>query len=402
MFSTTEQAAESARPLIGITFCLQKGIFKNRGNKMAVSDESMRKVIKDDVTFLDYPEKYREAFQKAITTKILNLDLGFENLTTEADFINFIAPFLSAYPTVSHLIIRNNQVGDRGAQAIAKQATLNTLDISNNQLSEIGVKALAENKSLNHLNISLNPIRDIGAEILANCENISYLCVILCGISDKGGETLAESKTITTLILRGNQLGPNAAKALAANTKLTVLDVSTDNFLATLTTHSNLMGDLGAQALAASTSLTELYVAQNGIGDEGIKALANNKTIKVLDISGNKIGITGTQALASNGTLTTLYVDDKQINGGFFNKALTLLSSKFQSHVKQTLEGIPERRSKEHAEQKLAFLMGTHHQLGKNSPILHFYNSKICDKNSLTSKIFDYIKPIPFKLSIRE
>lgn len=118
---------------------------------------------------------------------------------------------------------------------------------------------------------------------------------------------------------------PELVSALAANSRITFLDVS-----------FNQIGDVGAKALAAAnTTITTLDISHNEIGDKGVKALAANTAITTLDISDNqgysldvsenKIGDEGAKAFVANTTLTNLHVGHNQI------------SDEWQKHLRETI-----------------------------------------------------------------
>jgi hypothetical protein len=92
---------------------------------------------------------------------------------------------------------------------------------------------------------------------------------------------------------------------------------------------SSMIGDLAAQILAANTTLTLLDVSHNKIGNAGAKALAANTTLTSLNISVNEIGYAGAQALAANTTLTaSLSVFGNFSTGSLGLETLTLLPVK--------------------------------------------------------------------------
>ncbi|AIK96288.1 SEL1-like repeat protein [Candidatus Odyssella acanthamoebae] len=118
--------------------------------------------------------------------------------------------------TSTSLILEGKQIGDAGAQTLAKNTTLTSLDLRNN------------------------------------------------GIGDAGAQALAKNTTLSSLNLRQNWMGTAGVKALAQNTTLTSLDL-----------RNNRVGDSGAQALAKNTTLTSLNLECCWIGVEGVAALLN-------------------------------------------------------------------------------------------------------------------------------
>ena len=81
-------------------------------------------------------------------------------------------------------------------------------------------------------------------------------------IGDDGARALAAQTNLTSLDLRSNNIGADGARALAALTNLTSLDL-----------RSNSIGAGGARALAELTNLTSLDLRSNGIGADGARIL---------------------------------------------------------------------------------------------------------------------------------
>lgn len=122
-------------------------------------------------------------------------------------------------------------------------------------------------------------------------------------------QALATNTCLTTLVLAGNQIGDEGAKALARA-------LVTNTCLATLDLAGNLIGDEGAEALArvlvTNTCLTTLDLADNLISDKGAKALGRALAspgvhLSTLIINNNRIGDEGMEALVAT-SLSTLCV----------------------------------------------------------------------------------------------
>ena len=102
--------------------------------------------------------------------------------------------------------------------------------------------------------------------------------------------------SLTSLNLRGNNIGPIGAaalaKALTKNTSLTSINLSNNN-----------IGDKGAivlaEALKVNTSLRAITLVNNNIGDEGAKELAEKaKTGIIINlVNNNNIGNEGEKVL---------------------------------------------------------------------------------------------------------
>ncbi|MCC5792952.1 MAG: hypothetical protein JJT82_10155, partial [Legionellaceae bacterium] len=152
----------------------------------------------------------RDTIEQSIDGNALNLS---SSSLMDSD-IEIICAYLKEHPEICSLNVKSNNIGYKGAKALAANTSLTLLDLRRNQIGDEGATALAANTSL------------------------------------------------TSLDLHGNQIGDEGAKALAANTSLTSLNV-----------FYNQIGDEGAKALAANTILTSLDFSWNEIGDEGINAI---------------------------------------------------------------------------------------------------------------------------------
>ena len=119
---------------------------------------------------------------------------------TANDVINFIVPFLNKHPEIKKLDLSFNQIGTKGAKALADASNLKILNISRNRhIGDEGAVALSAS-NLKTLDISYNNIGDEGAVALS-------------------------ASNLKTLNLNGNKIGDKGAKALSANTKLEMLKI---------------------------------------------------------------------------------------------------------------------------------------------------------------------------------
>ncbi|KJE96145.1 hypothetical protein CAOG_06510 [Capsaspora owczarzaki ATCC 30864] len=162
------------------------------------------------------------------------------------------------------LDLSDAQIGDAGAQAIAKALKANTrltwLDLSNNQIGDSGVQAIAKslkaNETLTGLHLSNNQIGDSGVQAIA--------------------KSLKANETLTGLHLAGNRIGDAGAQAIAEVLKV-------NSTLTELSLHENQIGDVGAQgvaeALKVNSKLNQLSLRSNCIGNLGFQAL--DETSKV-------------------------------------------------------------------------------------------------------------------------
>jgi uncharacterized protein (TIGR02996 family) len=215
------------------------------------------------------------------------------------------------------LDLKDNGIGDAGAEALAQSPHLTNLRVLNlgyNWIGDAGARALAQSPhltNLRELNLSSSWIREAGAEALAQSPHLTNLRVLNLsynGIGDAGAEALAQSPHLTNLRvlnLEFNEIGDAGAVALAYPhlTNLRELNLS-----------ANGIGDAGAEALAQSPHLTNLRVLdleENGIGDAGAEALAQSPhltNLRVLNLEFNEIGDAGAAALKNSPYLRRCYI----------------------------------------------------------------------------------------------
>ncbi|XP_068748847.1 NLR family CARD domain-containing protein 3-like isoform X2 [Montipora capricornis] len=285
---------------------------------------------------------------------VTSLDLSAGNID-DASFAALAELLRRENSTLERLYLFGNEIGDVGADALAKglkkNSTLTELDLPYNAIGEVGANALAkglkENSTLTELNLSNNAIGDVGADALAEgLKGNSTLTLLVLSdnaIGDVGADALAKglkgNSTLTNLYLSENEIGDVGADALAKglkeNSTLTDLNLSNNaigdvgadalakglkenSTLTDLNLSNNAIGDVGADALAkglkGNSTLTNLYLSENEIGDVGADALAKglkeNSTLRELKLSGNAIGDVGADALAKglkeNSTLELL------------------------------------------------------------------------------------------------
>ena len=172
------------------------------------------------------------------------VDFGNNSLTSEG--AGPLAKLLSNR-TLRELNLYMNELGDAGAGLLSKalkgDRTLRSLDLGGNGVGPDGARALADalagNRTLSSLELGYNPIGPSGAAALAGAlkhsSRVKTLKLGWCklgGKPDEGGSVLRERKqdgsganaaadllmycpSLTTLDLRGNELGPGGAAAVA-------------------------------------------------------------------------------------------------------------------------------------------------------------------------------------------
>jgi len=248
--------------------------------------------------------------------------------------LRLLSKALRTNSTLTTLNLKENKIGDAGAQALSEaletNKTMTTLDLSDNEIGDAGAQALSDalmtNNILTLLGLKKNKIGDAGAQALS--------------------EALKTNKTLTKLDLQDNSIWFKGlvafSEALQTNVTLVTLTMWSNNFKKTVvlnlledlktksTTwnlHRSWIGDNGAQALSdelkTNITLTTLDLRSNSIRDNGAQALAEalrtNKTLTTLELQSNKIGEEGGQALSealeTNNTLTTLNLYHNSIRG---------------------------------------------------------------------------------------
>ena len=257
------------------------------------------------------------------------VDFGNNSLTSAG-----AAPLarLLAGRTLRELNLYMNELGDAGAALLSKalkgDSRLRSLDIGGNGVGPDGAKALADalagNRTLSSLELGYNPIGPSGAAALAGAlkhsSRVKTLKLGWCklgGRPEEGGSVLRERKqdgsganaaadllmycpSLTTLDLRGNELGPAGAAAVAR--ALRELD-SSSSPPASAEGGGDASND-GAQPSSSNTGgLEELDLGYNDIKDDGACALAQalkanpSGAPRSLKVNANYLGRFGQVAL---------------------------------------------------------------------------------------------------------
>mmetsp|Transcript_62113 Transcript_62113/g.148136 ORF Transcript_62113/g.148136 Transcript_62113/m.148136 type:complete len:387 (-) Transcript_62113:11-1171(-) len=222
-----------------------------------------------------------------------------------------LAGALSRNATVTTLDLRENRIGNSGAEsladALAMNSALKTLILGQNSVREQGAKkiaeALNENQTLTSLDLSDNGLEHYGAEhfskVLASC-NRSLRSLSLAGnnlqhigASHFGLPAIGHSQ-LTSLDLSRNDLGDRGAEVLAIMLRV-------NHTLTHLTLRANWIGARGASCLASSlasrnATLMVLDLVDNRLGDAGaenlLMGLMKNITLKECHVGGNSIAAT--------------------------------------------------------------------------------------------------------------
>ena len=193
--------------------------------------------------------------------------------------------------------------GSAGWKTI-RRLNLGTCGLSD--ISHLG-EALTGAVLLSHLDLRNNPVGDAGAEAIAaaitNGSSLAFLNLSGCKVTAKGaevlGHALASSTTLSELSLFDNPTGPGVLEtvlcAVKAGCPIKRLDLR----------DTKLQGAQGVltELLEAASSLEVLQLQYNGLGDRGAAALARglqtNTTLHTLNVGYNEISPAAKQALRS-------------------------------------------------------------------------------------------------------
>jgi hypothetical protein len=133
--------------------------------------------------------------------------------------------------------------------------------------------------------------------------------------------TLPTLPNLHTLILLGNNLGPESTKNLTLPHNLLYLNINENPLgpegirdlqlpphLHSLGINYNQINPEGAQHLQLPPNLQELYISGNHLGPEGAKNLRLPPNLRYLNISENVLGPEGTQDLALPPSIKELHI----------------------------------------------------------------------------------------------
>ena len=194
----------------------------------------------------------------------------------------------NAAPALEVLVLRQNQAGQEGADAVAgflrgSRHRLASLDFASNALGTKGAttiaEALAANATLTALSLDSNEIDSEGVEQLA--------------------KALGGNRTLTSLSLEWNSVGKEGGMALAA------MLGHDDLALSVLNLGWNGLGDEGVRLLAralelkpSGSAMRDVRLHHNRLSAEAAVPLSKAlKSLAVLDVSGNALGEGGASVL---------------------------------------------------------------------------------------------------------
>lgn len=191
----------------------------------------------------------------------------YENKLTYETAVDFV----SNTSITDFCIGKNYRIGDDGINAIARNDTLLTLHAGEMALTSNAVRNYKFNTTLTLLNLKNNNISEEGALALAENNAITTLVLSNNQIGDIGAKYLAEkNQTINTLDISDNNITSHGALQLANNMTLKCLYVRT-----------NKINDFGACAFTNNTTLEYLDISRNRLTDLGVSSLQKNSTFQV-------------------------------------------------------------------------------------------------------------------------
>ena len=302
---------------------------------------NMQGVIKQVEMFDSSISSYMEAEELKVTDDQLQLHDG-ENMCD--DLADKMASIISKHKLMESLILKNNNLGDKGvvkvAQSLYKHSKLKCINLQSNNMTEKSAEALASvissNDRLEKLYLSNNQLQ-LGVIKIANAlSNISSLEVLDLqnnNISYEAANILATAiktnKSLEKLWLSGNHLRSSTVVVVDA-----LKNISTLKQLH-LNGNENISEDLTpalTSALIRNTSMETLLLSNNGLNDDGVikiaQSLRKHSKLKVLNLQSNKLTERAAEALepviSSNTGLKGLYLGNNQLQLGITKLTTTL------------------------------------------------------------------------------
>ncbi len=266
-----------------------------------------------------------------------------------------LAECLKINQRIRHLILKENQIGPLGANALfaalQKNTSLEYLDLSYNRIgisseeitfgmANVLLDTFKDNKTLLILHLSHNKLTDIQIAPLIDslAENYALEEMDLSGneLSAKSADLLSQFFTATTSVkrvnLEWNALLSSEIQKVISSLQSTSLRVLNLNWCSVC--------DKGAKELAAALrnnqTLEEIYLSNNKITKEGGKEIGpawkDNSALMILDLSNNCLEWEGVKPILENANhkhLQELHLIHTQIDG-----------TEVMEQVKQVMEQI--------------------------------------------------------------
>jgi serine/threonine protein kinase/hemoglobin-like flavoprotein/Ran GTPase-activating protein (RanGAP) involved in mRNA processing and transport len=238
------------------------------------------------------------------------LSLGQNGITASGASL-----LVDASPQLEHVDLAHNPLGDGCASALADalaKLRLSRLSVAGCELSGASLATLCDAARLCALDAARNPVGPAGAEALsaaAGLRSLEELELSHAALGPDGAAALAASPHLAglrCLTLRSNHLGDAGINALVAGApRLSRLEL--------LGLEDNQLGPDAAEALAASPlsgHLTSLRLGHNELGDAGAEALAKGlgwHSLGALDLQRNGLSLAGAAALISSDRMATVH-----------------------------------------------------------------------------------------------
>ncbi len=209
---------------------------------------------------------------------------------------------------LDYLALGEDNITDKSAQAFADNTTIEDLDLAGTKMTADGAVILSKNTVIDKLDFSgdffgsprANDIGDKGAIALAQMKNLSQLYLSSQQVTKLGAEALGKTHLYDLDLSANYDLG-DAGAAELANINWVSLDLSACS-----------LSDKGAESLA-KTDFLYLFAQANFISDAGVTALSN-RVYAVLDLTENEIRDEGAFALAKSGAMQALLVSYNRIS----------------------------------------------------------------------------------------
>jgi PAS domain S-box-containing protein len=154
---------------------------------------------------------------------LISLNVGYNQITFKGaqDFVSNNKSLI-----LKTLIICHNLLGDSGAIALFKHASIENLDMAGNGIGFPGARAGYLNKKVRCLTISTNLLGDTGGIMIAQNETITELYASYNGIGDAAASVFAENQTLRMLNLNYNMVTETGRKLLLDNKSIIKLTIS--------------------------------------------------------------------------------------------------------------------------------------------------------------------------------
>ena len=341
-------------------------------------------------------------------TLILNENIiGFDGAMALSSVLKKSISELHA-PNVTHLYLNDNDIGVKGADAIARSLVTNKslvkLHLSANDIYAPGIKSLCKglinNTTLTELNLSWNRFGVDGMKYIATMllqnNTLRKLYLAHNRIFDDGCELLAHAlaanKGLHYIDITGNRIKAKGieflAQLLPQNHSLLVLQYdqtvtsshrdNNNNHQQQIDHHQINHMNLNDHAVpagpaqAAAAALGGLAAQQNNIVAPGEQQ--NGNGLEIVDVDGQPI------------------VVPHDIHAHNNNLHVAIPAITWSTSADVTINNVLTRNA--HAaikRNKLSILMGFHHRVGRDSALYHAFNSSSIGDISIVNEIFSYL-----------